>query len=64
MDVTSLLEHAPAALAAVAALLGAAWAVLKLVAPLTKSTADDEFIAEHGDTVEDAIDAVEEASKK
>jgi len=56
MDINAVIEHIPAALAALAALLGGGWAFFKFVAPFTKSTKDDEFIADHGDEVEDAID--------
>lgn len=60
MDINAIIEHAPAALAAVAALLAGGWAFFKFLAPFTKTTKDDEFIAEHGDKVEDAL---EEAKK-
>ena len=60
MDFTTITEHIPAALAALASLIGAAWVVLKFVAPLTKSTADDEFVAEHGETIEDLIENLED----
>jgi len=56
MDVNAILEHVPAALTALGALAAGAWAFFKFIAPFTKTTADDEFIAEHGDAVEDALD--------
>jgi hypothetical protein len=59
MDINAVIEHIPAALAALAALLAGGWTFFKFIAPLTKSTADDEFIAEHGDAVEDALDKME-----
>jgi len=59
MDVNAIIEHIPAALAALAALLGGGWAFFKFVAPFTKSTKDDEFIADHGDAVEDALDKLD-----
>lgn len=64
MDITTLIaEHGPALGAALVALAGAAWALLKFIAPLTKSTKDDAFIADHGEAVEDALDKAEEAVK-
>lgn len=60
MDLNAITEHVPAALAALAALMGAAWALLKFVAPLTKTTKDDDIVREHGDTIEDVIDSLEE----
>ena len=59
MDVNTVIEYIPVALAAVAALLGGGWAFFKFIAPLTKSTADDEFIAKHGDDIEDALDKMD-----
>lgn len=64
MDLNAVLEHVPAALGALAALLAAGFAVLKFVAPLTKSTKDDDFVAEHGDKVEEIVDRLEEESRK
>ena len=59
MDVNAIIELIPAALAALAALLGGGWAFFKFIAPLTKSTKDDAFIAEHGEAVEDALDSLD-----
>lgn len=59
MDISALIEYLPAALAAIAALLGGGWTFFKFIAPLTKSTKDDEFIADHGDQVEDALDKLD-----
>lgn len=53
MDLITLI---PIVLAVLGATATAAWAILKAVAPLTKTTTDDEFIAEHGDAVEDILD--------
>lgn len=59
MDLTEIITtYGPLAVAVFGVVAGAAWAVLKLVAPHTKTTADDEFIAEHGDEVEDILDKV------
>jgi len=60
MDVNAIIEHIPAALAALAALLGGGWAFFKFVAPFTKTTADDEFIDEHGEVIEKTLDNMEE----
>lgn len=60
MDINAIIEILPAALAAVAALFGGGWVFFKFVAKLTKTKADDAFIAEHGDAVEDALDALKE----
>jgi hypothetical protein len=59
MDLVSLVsQYGPLALAAVGIVAAAAWSVFKLLAPITKTKADDEFIAEHGKQVEDVLDKV------
>lgn len=60
MDFSLITEHGPAIGAALVMLLGAAWAAFKALAPLTKTTSDDEFIADHGNTVEDVLEQLEE----
>jgi hypothetical protein len=59
MDVQVIIDYIPVALAATAALLAGGWAFFKFVAKLTKTTADDEFIAEHGEKIEDALDKMD-----
>lgn len=59
MDINAILEHVPAALAALAALLAGGWTFFKFIAPLTKTEADDKFIEDHGDAVEDVLDKME-----
>lgn len=59
MDINAVIEAMPAALMAFAALLAGGWAVFKFVAKYTKTQADDAFIAEHGDNIEDALDKMD-----
>lgn len=60
MDISTLLtEYGPLAIAVLGVVAGAGWALLKLVAPFTKTKADDKFIAEHGDEVQDVLDKLE-----
>lgn len=56
---TFITEHGPALGAAAVGILAAGWALFKAIAPLTKSKADDAFIAKHGKTVDDALDKVD-----
>ena len=60
MDFTTFVsDYLPAIIGVVGIVAAAAWATLKAIAPLTKTTADDEFVAEHGDEVESILDKLE-----
>ena len=54
-----IIELIPVIIVALGAVASAAWVVFKVVAKFTKTTKDDEFIEEHGEAVEDALDKLE-----
>ncbi len=52
MDLNTITENIPAALAALAALAAGGWAVFKFVAKLTKTKKDDAIVEKYDETVE------------
>lgn len=58
--ISALTEYGPAVIALAATLAAAAWAALRIIAPLTKTDADDKFIEEHGDAIEKVIKDLED----